>query len=206
MREWIQSIALTAMGLILLAGCSALNLSSLKLSAGQTWSENYARMPGVEATDPRMVDGDLNTAGQTVSETFYPRAIVKLPERKMIHKIVIYSPNLMAFTVWADKEGKGWTRVKEIKGVTSSPITVMLAPPVLTDKIMISVNAIKGGKLERGMIRRGGRKGSQAIIQEIELYGLVEKREAGGTATASKSEEEKEIEEELRDLLEPIEP
>lgn len=202
MKRWISPIAFAAIGLTLL-GCSALNLPSLKLSAGQTWSENYARMPGVEATDPRMVDGDLNTAGQTISETFYPRAIVKLPEKKMIHKVVIYSPNLMAFTIWADK-GEGWTRVKEVKGVNRSPITVMLSPPVLTDKIMISVNAIKSGKLERGMIRRGRREGSQAIIQEIELYGLVEKK-AGGTATV-KSEEGKEIEEELKDLLEPIEP
>lgn len=185
--------------LFILSGCAAVKDMMSNVVAGQQWSENYARLPGVEATDPKMVDGDLRTSGETVAESFYPKAVVKLPETKVIHKIVIYSPNLQAFSIWADR-GNGWEQIKEIKSVKGNPIVVMAS--VRTDKIMISVSALKSGRLERKMVRRrSGVKGEQAIIQEIELYGFASPEEE---KVAAAQKEEKKVKEELEDLLEPV--
>ena len=191
-------IAALIAAMSILGGCAAIKDMMSTVAARQQWSENYALLPGVEATDPRMIDGDLRTSGETVADSFYPKAVVKLPEPKMIYKIVIYSPNLQTFSIWADR-GNGWEQIKEIKSVKGNPITVMTS--VRTDKIMISVSAIKSGRLDRKMIRRrGGRKGEQAIIQEIELYGFASPEE---TKVAAARKEEGKIKEELEELLEP---
>ena len=195
-RIFLASALIAAV--FILGGCAAIKDMMNTVAAGQQWSENYARLPGVEATDPKMVDGDLRTSGETVAESFYPKAVVKLPEPKMIYKIVIYSPNLQTFSIWADR-GNGWEQIKEIKSVKGNPIIVMTS--VRTDKIMISVSALKSGRLERKMVRRRrGIKGEQAIIQEIELYGFVSPEESKAVAA---QEEGKKIKEELKDLLEP---
>jgi len=195
-RIFLASALIAAV--FILGGCAAIKDMMNTVAAGQQWSENYARLPGVEATDPKMVDGDLRTSGETVAESFYPKAVVKLPEPKVIHKIVIYSPNLQTFSIWADR-GNGWEQIKEIKSVKGSPIVVMTS--VRTDKIMISVSALKSGRLERKMVRRRrGIKGEQAIIQEIELYGFASPEESKAVAARK---EEKKVKEELKDLLEP---
>ncbi|MCD6506913.1 hypothetical protein J7M22_09855 [Candidatus Poribacteria bacterium] len=195
-RIFLASALIAAV--FILGGCAAIKDMMNTVAAGQQWSENYARLPGVEATDPKMVDGDLRTSGETVAESFYPKAVVKLPEPKVIHKIVIYSPNLQTFSIWADR-GNGWEQIKEIKSVKGNPIVVMTS--VRTDKIMISVSALKSGRLERKMVRRRrGIKGEQAIIQEIELYGFTSPEESKAVAA---QKEEKKVKEELKDLLEP---
>jgi hypothetical protein len=135
---------------------------------GQRLTENYARLPGVEATDPMMVDGNLKTEGETIRRltesgnvTPHFEAVVKLPEPKIIHKIVIYSPNIKSFSIWADR-GEGWVKIKEVKAVSSNPIVVSLT--VRTDKIMINPTAVAKGKEQYPNEER------VAIIQEIELY------------------------------------
>ncbi|MGB9597752.1 MAG: hypothetical protein ACPL7B_15820, partial [Candidatus Poribacteria bacterium] len=65
---------------IVLAGCATAGKS---IVAKQEWSENYARMKGVEATAPAMVDGDPSTMAETrtpsdaSAATKYTEAVVK---------------------------------------------------------------------------------------------------------------------------------
>ena len=49
---------LSLMCLVTLTGCSA-------LFSSQEWSENYTLMEGTRATSPQMIDGSLNTIGET---------------------------------------------------------------------------------------------------------------------------------------------
>jgi hypothetical protein len=191
------------------SGCPLVNVMGT-VTAGQQWSENYARLPGVEATDPRMVDGDLRTSGETVFKTYkvgrrrrsaYSEAVVKLPEVKMIHKLVIYSPNLKTFSVWAD-EGSGWKQIKDVKSTRGNPIVVMAT--ARTDRIMIKVRAVKGVEVKRERRRGSGREeGIPAVIQEIELYGFSTARKTTAPE-AQEAQKEKQIKEELEDLLEPV--
>ena len=48
-------LLLFALGLILLAACTV----------GQQWSDNYALLNGVKSNDPVIIDGNLETVGQS---------------------------------------------------------------------------------------------------------------------------------------------
>jgi hypothetical protein len=67
---------------------------------------NYALTEGVKCTSPEIVDDNARTTGETSfpedfgGTTTYgssgpsPEAIIRLPKRKSIHKIVIHNENL----------------------------------------------------------------------------------------------------------------
>ena len=116
----------------MLTGCSA-------LFSEQEWSENYALMEGVQSTSPQMIDGKLNTVGETTfpasTEGFMganaaSQVIVTLPEKKVIRRIVIHSDNLSAFDIYADKGSiaveADWQLIKDVKSVKMSPFQVSL--------------------------------------------------------------------------------
>ena len=97
----------------------------------QEWSENYALADGVTCTSPKMIDGDLETAGPITNsdimrsrfkqrlnfsppingsgssgvykenETPSAEVEIDLPERKSIHKIIIHSKELNTFSILA---------------------------------------------------------------------------------------------------------
>ena len=78
---------------------------------GQQWSKNYALQPGVTASDPSFIDGKPETIGQSqrkkssgsaLTDLDIPsEAIIHLPEKRSIYRIVIHSTNLEEFEVHA---------------------------------------------------------------------------------------------------------
>ncbi len=164
--------------------------------AKQEWSENYASITGVRATNARMIDGNIRTFGETAfregsQDNFGPaptsQAIVMLPERKVIRRVVIHSDNLKKFTVYADKGSEDWQVVKEVNNVKTNPIDLSVNAPFPTDKIRIRVlGTTDDASLRRGQRRRNfwasGNRRAPAKIYEIELYGYQ-------AATAADAEE-----------------
>ncbi len=159
-------------------GCSALFVP-------QELSENYALMPGVECDAPEAVDGDLNTVSNNT------RIHIFLPEKKSIRRIIIHSPNISNFIIYESTGGEGqWKIIKSFKGNTQTRIEINTQ--VTTDKIRIFITDTTGvryvgpgvSKNKNGFYQKvDAQLDARPQIQEIELYGLVNK------ATTSKSNE-----------------
>ena len=185
---------------LFLLGCGIL--------AKQEWSENYASIEGVRATNARMIDGNIRTYGETAfregaQDAFGPaptsQAVVMLPERKTIRRVVIHSDNLKKFNVYADKGSDDWQIIKEVNNVASNPIELSVNAPFPTDKIRIRVlGTTDDAALRRGQRRRNfwasGNRRAPAKIYEIELYGYQ-------SATAARPEESEDQREAELDLL-----
>ncbi|MFQ6040507.1 MAG: hypothetical protein ACE5PV_06585 [Candidatus Poribacteria bacterium] len=169
------------------------------------WSENYALMDGVTATSPEMIDGDVKTSGQTTfpegaDASMYgssppSEAIVTLPRRMSIYRIVINSPNLKVFDVFADKGDNDWEIIKENQKVTNNPVEVRVS--TTTDKIRIRVRTTTDdaevGRKSRARSwggRRTGRQRAPATINEIELYGFATSGVGAPSETQAAEEEE----------------
>ncbi len=174
----------------------SLSLFGCAIVAKQEWSDNYASVEGVRATNARMIDGNIRTFGESAfregsQDGFGPaptsQAIVMLPERKVIRRVVIHSDNLKKFTVYADKGSENWEVIKEVNNVTSNPIDLSVTAPFPTDKIRVRVlGTTDDASLRRGQRRRNfwasGNRRAPAKIYEIELYGYQ-------SATAADAEE-----------------
>lgn len=170
---------------VILPGCAA-------LFSEQEWSENYALMEGVQATSPQMIDGKLNTIGETTfpagSQGFIganpaSQVIVTLPEKKIIRRIIVHSDNLSEFDIYADKGSiavdADWQLIKDVRSVKENPIKISLLIPFPTDRIRLRVLGTRDDALlsRQERARSGGRGwniGSRRAvgkIREIELYG-----------------------------------
>jgi hypothetical protein len=156
----------------LCAGCSA-------LFAPQQLSENYALAEGVECDAPEAVDGNLNTVSKNT------RIVISLPEKKSIRKIIIHSPNISNFILYESigEEGE-WRPIKSVKG--NKLTKVIINTHVTTDKIRMFVTDTRGGRVaDPGSLRDvdgdtnifSRQVDAPPQIQEIELYGLVDKIE-----------------------------
>ena len=179
--------------------------------AKQEWSENYASIEGVRATNARMIDGNIRTFGETAfregsQDTFGPaptsQAVVMLPERKVIRRIVIHSDNLKKFTVFAAKGSEDWQVIKEVNNVASSPIDLSVNAPFPTDKIRLRVlGTTDDAALRRGQRRRNfwasSNRRAPAKIYEIELYGY----QSAVAARAEEAEGSEDPQESELDLL-----
>ncbi len=198
------ALPITAM-FILFSGCGS--LGSVIGTGG--WSENYALMDGVTATAPEMIDGDINTSAPTAfpeggtASTYGTsppsEAIVTLPQKMSISRIVINAPTLKTFDILSDKGDGDWETIKEIKAVQQHPIEVRVS--TRTDKIRIRVKATTNdaavGRRERARSwggRSTGRSRAPADIKEIELYGYA-------TGAVSAAAETKQAEEDELDNL-----
>ena len=186
--------------------------------AGQTWSENYALMEGVQANDPAIVDGDLKTIGQSQyaeassdvvqSSHASSESVILLPASRFIHRIVMHSSNVEAFDIWvSDNQGK-WGRIKEIKSVEQEIIDVRLNRAVRTAGVKIrirrtsddaelrqkNIQRVRGWRIYTGHVK------APAKISEIELYGFTSKQDAEDVQNVISQEEADE--KELDELLE----
>ena len=191
-------------------GCAA-------LFSEQEWSENYALMEGTQATSPQMIDGKLNTIGETtfpagaqsfVGSSPASQVVITLPEKKIVRRIVIHSDNLTEFDIFADKGSiavdADWQLIKDVKSVKSNPIKISLLIPFPTDRIRVRVLGTKDDALlsRQQRARSGGRGwniGSQRAvgkIREIELYGYKTSEQVAVEEATDKREKE------LDDLLE----
>ena len=169
----------------IIIGCKTISM----LATPQEWSKNYTLADGVEANDPPVIDGDLNTMGksrfppESVESLQFPlsEALITLPERKSIHRIVIRSPNLQVFDIMARDESGGWEKIKEVK--SNKKEVVDLRVLAITDGIRIRVRRTSDDAAERrknttrggGMIWIQGNIRANADISEIELYGYADK-------------------------------
>ena len=196
--------------IVILNGCAA-------LFSEQEWSENYSLMEGTQATSPQMIDGKLNTIGETTfpagSQGFVganpaSQVVITLPEKKTIRRIVVHSDNLTEFDIFADKGSiavdADWQLIKDVKSVKSSPIKISLLIPFPTDRIRLRVLGTKDDALLSRQERarsagRGWNVGSRRAvgkIREIELYGYKTADQVAVEEATDKREKE------LDDLLE----
>ena len=200
------------LSIISIYGCAALQ----GISAKQERSENYALTEGVQTNHPVIIDGNIGTVGQSqyvesssniMSGAGTPsECVVLLPEPKSIHRVVIHSPNLVTFSLWAMDQQRRWEKIKEIKSNKKKVIDVRLNRAVYTTGIKIRVlrtsddtvlrrqnvvNLGGGWRSWRGKVR------APAKIGEIELYGFIPK---GDNVDVPSQEEldDKEVEELLK--------
>ena len=173
---------------------------------GQQWSENYALQPGVTASDPTFIDGKPETVGQSqrkkssgsrLTDINIPsEAIIHLPEKRSIYRIVIHSTNLDEFEVQAFDSLGEWQRIYDRRTNKDRVIDIRLNKVVTTTGIKLLVRRTTDDaarrrenlKLKRenvetseGMRRRGrylyhltGPTTALAKISEIELYGYAD--------------------------------
>ena len=193
-----------------LSGCAA-------LFSEQEWSENYALMEGTQSTSPQMIDGKLNTIGESsfpagsqgfIGSNPASQVVITLPEKKTIRRIVIHSDNLTEFDIFADKGSiaveSDWQLIKDVKSVKTSPIKISLLIPFPTNRIRLRVLGTKDDALlsRQERARSGGRGwniGSRRAvgkIREIELYGYKTSEQIAVEEASDKREKE------LDDLLE----
>lgn len=196
--------------ILILSGCAA-------LFSEQEWSENYSLLEGTQATSPQMIDGRLNTIGETTfpagSQGFVganpaSQVVITLPEKKVIRRIVVHSDNLTEFDIFADKGSiavdADWQLIKDVKSVKSSPIKISLLIPFPTDRIRLRVLGTKDDALLSRQERarsagRGWNVGSRRAvgkIREIELYGYKTSEQVAVEEATDRREKE------LDDLLE----
>lgn len=175
---------------------------------GQQWSENYTGLPNVKANDPAIIDGDLETIGQSqrkkgsgsvVTDLALPsEAIIFLPEKKAIYRVVIHSSNLEEFELMAMNSRGEWDKVYDRRSNKEPVIDIRLGKVVRTTGIKVVVRRTtddaarkrENVQLRRenvetgdGQRRRGryhyyvtGPTTALAKIAEIELYGYASDR------------------------------
>ena len=171
----------------------------------QQWSENYALLPGVTASDPAIIDGKPETIGQSqrkkrsgsaVIDLDIPsEAIIYLPEKRSVYRIVIHSTNLEAFELMAYNSRGEWDKIYDKRSNKASIIDVRLNTVVRTTGVKLIVHRttedaarrrenvqirrenveIKEGQVRRGQLRYHitGPTTALAKIAEIELYGYA---------------------------------
>ncbi len=173
-------------------------------SLGQQWSENYVRAPGATASDPAFIDGNMETiglsqrkkgSGSTVTDLDIPsEAIVHLPEKRSLYRIVIHATNLESFEVLAFNTRGEWDKIFDERKNKEPVIDIRLAKAVQTNGIKLIVHRTTEDAARRrenvqirrenvqvaeGQVRRGryqyvitGPTTALAKIAEIELYGF----------------------------------
>lgn len=194
---------------VIMIGCAA-------LFSKQEWSENYALLEGTSATSPQMIDGNMNTIGETSFPTGTDSAfgsnpasevILTLPEKKVIRRIVIHSDNIKSLDVFADQGGiivdTDWKLIKDLKSVKTKPIEIPVLVPFPTNRIRIRVlsttddaNLKRRQRARSGGLRQFGQnRRAQGKIREVELYGYKTVEQT------KKSDAAETREKELDDLL-----
>ena len=175
-------------------------------SLSQQWSENYALLPGVTASDPAIIDGNSETIGQSqrkkgsgsvVTDLDIPsEAIVYLPEKKSLYRIVIHSTNLEEFELLAFNSRGEWDKIYDQRSNKNPIIDIRLNKAVTTTGIKLIVHRTTEDAARRrenvqirrenvevaeGQIRRGryryritGPTTALAKIAEVELYGYTD--------------------------------
>lgn len=171
---------------------------------GQKWTQNYTLLPGVTASDPALIDNDLETVGQSqrkkgsgspITDLEIPsEAIIHLPEKKSVYRIIIHATNLEEFEVQAFNSRGEWDKIYDRRKNKDRVIDIRLSKVVTTAGIKVVVRRTtedaalrrKNIQLDRENtetadgLRRGryvyhlkGPTTALAKIAEIELYGYA---------------------------------
>ncbi len=125
----------------------------------QQWSENYALVDGVKANDPVIVDGNLNTIGQSqlkkgsgsldLDRWQNSESIIILPEKKKIYRVTIHSSNLQDFQLLALNSQAEWDVIHDQQHNKAKVIDVHLKRSVITDGIKLLVRETTDDKARR---------------------------------------------------------
>ena len=174
-------------------------------SLGQQWSENYALLPGVTASDPAIIDGKAETighsqrkkkSGSAVIDLDIPsEAIVYLPEKRSLYRIVIHTKNLEEFELMAYNSRGEWEKIYDQRSNKEAVIDIRLNKVVITTGVKLIVHRTtedaarrrenlqirrENVEIKEGQVRRGryryhitGPTTALAKIGEIELYGYA---------------------------------
>ena len=166
-------------------GCSVFSLK-------QELSENYSLLQGTTATSPQMIDGNINTIGETTFPSGTNAAfgsnpasevIITLPDKKLIRKVVVHTDNLKTFDIFADQGGiindTDWKLIKEVKSVRTNPIEIPVLFSFPTNRIRLRVlsttddaNLKRTQRARTGGFRTFGQnRRAVGKIREIELFG-----------------------------------
>ena len=164
MRNRLCTLLLISIVLIIFSSCAV-------LFTQQEWSENYSLLAETDETNKLMIDGDINTVGETKSNNNInlnnrmnlspsPEVVITLPEKKVIRKIVIHSDNIKKFNLYADKGGSklkesDWHLIKESKNVKNGTITLPILYSFPTEKIRL---VILGTTDDAALTRKAGAK------------------------------------------------
>ncbi len=165
-------------GILLILACFTILFSSCALR--QHWSENYASLHGVRSNDPLIIDGNLQTIGQSqfirqsgsMEDLLYipSESVILLPEKKSVHRVVIHSSNLREYELMARDANGEWNIIHEHKGKHQPVFDLRIKPSYITDSIKLVVRSTtddskqrrKNLKVERenevtrsGQVRRG---------------------------------------------------
>jgi hypothetical protein len=115
----------------------------------QNWSENYALLPDVTASDPAFIDNNSETIGQSQRKkssgsagtdiNIPSEATVYLPEKKSIYRIVIHSTNLEEFEVHAFNSRGEWDKIYDRRSNKDPIIDIRLKKVVTTTGIKVVV-------------------------------------------------------------------
>jgi len=169
-----------------LAGCAPLK----SVFAPQELTENYCLTPGTVAQYewqgtvtpvPNLIDGDLNTIGETGREI-----VIRLPEPRPLRRIVIRDANYEDIILYVGGPGGegDWKILRQIKQNRERTITIPLS--VITDRVRFRIgNTLDDtiGPAPRpveGVSTRGATlKLAAPKAAEIELYGFRTKSRSG---------------------------
>lgn len=193
----------------IIIGCSALFLK-------QELSENYSLLEGTMATSPQMIDGNINTIGETTfpsgnNATFgsnpASEVIITLPDKKLIRKVIVHTDNLKTFDIFADQgsavNDTDWKLIKEVKSVKASPIEIPVMFSFPTNRIRLRVlSTTDDANLQRTQRARSG--GFRGFGQNRRAVGKIREIELFGYKTAEKTQIDSAVEtreKELDDLL-----
>ncbi len=180
MGKWVLIICFIFFAIFLM-GCGSPLFKSLIQE--QEWSENYALADGVRCSAPEIIDGDLNTAAKIMfPEKVYGKTIlggvpnaeadIILPEKKSIHKIVIYSDELPSFSILASTGNKDeWKTIAEFDNNDKKEVVIRTSVTTNTIKIRAKAKTtfegLSSGRV--GVVQTA--KITEPEIKEVELYG-----------------------------------
>ena len=123
-------------------GCASITVK-------QAWSSNFALADGTTANNPAIIYRNVATLGQSqyveatgnaiMGMEAQSEAVILLPELKSIHRVVIRSPNLLAFDIWiTDAQGR-WEEIKEVQSNKKKIIDLRLNRTVYTAGVKVRV-------------------------------------------------------------------
>lgn len=166
-----RTISLLIFALIALPGCN-LALIAKTLFKPQEWSDNYARMPGVECTEPGLIDGEL------LPVKVPRRVILSFPKRMSIHRVIIRGTNVEDMIIYASLGPNEWKEIARVKNNREE--TIDLRVRAVTDELMFVFGETREDKVLPGQASRDAPYIHPRLllgvprVAEIEVYGFKE--------------------------------